>query len=276
MLQYVKDTPWVQQAVLLLKESVAEEVLMTEKDEKELNDSLYRWIGTYGVNEVSYINTSPKLEFLVKGEDVKWQLKVNEKLSTPPNFRTIIELKNSTVEIRGMTGLMGMFAVVRFERGDIITVQKVDEICQLRTVTPVETSRKSLYFGGGWAMHAENTVGKSNNAVPNDEGIVRATKRIFPGQEIFIDYNREKKRHPVEYLDAIIEMEGGQKGKVTGFAADNECKISYTVNSLEGGGEAIKLSEQELVIQLKEKDNRKRQRNEEDEDWTKKSKKRKN
>jgi predicted GIY-YIG superfamily endonuclease len=254
-MEYSKDIPWVRQAVMLVQEEEQE-----EDDEDENENMLYRWSIVGFVKKVTY-------RTVIEGKGVKWQLSVNTNMNVDnnnekkiskclPNFRPLIELRPSTAEIAGRKGVMGMFAAIRFERGDIILVQKEDESCLFQTLMPTSTSRKPLLFGGGWAIDAESIEGKMNNAIANDEGVVRAIQRILPRQEIFVDY-KKRTRHPVEYLDAFVRMDKGEKGKVTKFVADREGKVLYLLNSITGKKEAT-VDEKELVQKLMKSKKRKR------------------
>jgi predicted GIY-YIG superfamily endonuclease len=254
-MEYSKDIPWVRQAVMLVQEEEQE-----EDDEDENENMLYRWSIVGFVKKVTY-------RTVIEGKGVKWQLSVNMNMNVDnnnekkiskclPNFRPLIELRPSTAEIAGRKGVMGMFAAIRFERGDIILVQKEDESCLFQTLMPTSTSRKPLLFGGGWAIDAESIEGKMNNAIANDEGVVRAIQRILPRQEIFVDY-KKRTRHPVEYLDALVRMDKGEKGKVTKFVADREGKVLYLLNSITGKKEAT-VDEKELVQKLMKSKKRKR------------------
>jgi hypothetical protein len=202
-IRYEYDTSWATEAVRRLKQQPGE----AEQGE---DTSFYELILICKVKQMDENSQ------WVKREHMKWQLKVNKKMQPSVNFKPIIELQRSTVEVEGNTGLMGMFAAIRFEKGDIITVQKADEEVHFEKPTPSSSVMNNLYFGGGWALDAANIRGKNNNAIPNGEGVVRAMQRIQRGQEIFIDYKRLM-WHPVQYLEAIVENKGENKGKVRGL-----------------------------------------------------------
>jgi hypothetical protein len=228
-IRYEYDASWVTEAVRRLKQQPGE----AEQGE---DTSFYEWILICKVKQMDE-NTQ-----WVKREHMKWQLQVNRKLQPSAKFKPIIELQRSTVEVEGNTGLMGMFAAIRFEKGDIITVQKADEEVNFEKPTPSSLMTNNLYFGGGWALDAANIRGKNNNAIPNGEGVVRAMQRIQRGQEIFIDY-KPLIWHPVQYLEAIVENKGGNEGKVISFSPDDEGVIQYNIKF--SGGEELKLSEKE-------------------------------
>ena len=246
--EYTRETLWVKHAVGILKHKDDEQ---PEEKQEEIDSGFYHWILTAKVTKV----VAP---ILVKEPDMKWQLLVNYNPESPSSFKRMIELKVSTVNVEGKEGLMGMFAAVRFEKGEIITVYRVNEVPKMLTFNALSSTRNHVYFGGGWAVDAEEAVGKRNNAIPNDEGIVRATQRILPGQEIFVDYKRER-RHPVEYLDAVVKLSKGVRGKVINFGRNKEDKLYYLVKT--SAGDTVELNETELWSKLKKKSNsRKRHR----------------
>ena len=119
-MEYLKERPWVEQALTLLDLDREEEE--EEFDDEEEENQLYRWTILGPVKKVETKTSTVKI-----GKDRKWLLNVNERMTNPPKFRSLIELKQSTAKVEGKEGFMGMFAAIRFERGDIITVQRKNE-----------------------------------------------------------------------------------------------------------------------------------------------------
>jgi hypothetical protein len=246
--EYGKNVLWVKEAINIVNRK------RNEEEERNQFEFCKWFVMAHVMNVESPI-------FLPNGTEMKWVMCVNEEMKKLCRWRSIIEIKESTALIEGKKGLLGLFAAMRFERGEIITVQKMDEESQSRVLISTELAKKSLYFGGGVANDASTLERKTNNAIANDEGVVRAMQRILPGQEIFIDYKKEK-RHPVEYLDVIVEIEADKKGKVSSFGVDEEGKVFYLVKGSKG--KVIKLSEDEVVLKSKRKTKRtrsKRKRN---------------
>lgn len=102
----------------------------------------------------------------------------------------------------------GLFAAVRFERGDIITALVPGEEEAKEARLP---SKSNLKLGGSWAVRrSQEELGKSSNAiyVPNN-GLIRAKNRILPGSEILLDAEMQAV-FGFEYLDCLVFSEPRQ------------------------------------------------------------------
>jgi hypothetical protein len=91
-------------------------------------------------------------------------------------------------------------AMLRFERGDIITCLNVEEFVGHENNNLENDSL--LYFGGTLFRDCHN-IGKNSNACCISCGMIRATQRILPGDEIIVNYNLTRK-HPVCFLDCFV------------------------------------------------------------------------
>jgi hypothetical protein len=105
-------------------------------------------------------------------------------------------------------------------------------------------------LGGGLAIDANDANvrdGKANNAIGNEEGVVRAMCRILPGQEIYVDY-RPGEKHPTQFLGAMLKKTREGFGRVTRFVGDRNGNVVYVVKFTNGS--VRKMSEREVVSRL--------------------------
>ena len=168
--------------------------------------------------------------------------------------------------------------------GDIITLQSVGqqsekhfggESVMVRAKNSIDSMQGCLLFAGGWAQDTEEypLFKKPNNAIPNEEGVVRAMQRILSGEEILVEYD-SLTRHPVQFLDCIFE--GRKKegmGKVTSFTGDERGEVIYTVTYTNGSVDKMNETELERKIGRKRK-GVKRQKGKEEEKVGKEERKR--
>jgi hypothetical protein len=90
-------------------------------------------------------------------------------------------------------------AMTRFERGDIITCLCWEE---LKTKAKGCLREQKLFFGG--TLFRNGSMEKSRcNACITSYGLIRATQRIYTGEEILVDYDPVIV-HPVCYLDCYV------------------------------------------------------------------------
>jgi hypothetical protein len=130
-------------------------------------------------------------------------------------------------------------AVSRFEKGDIITCLTNEEVYGDGKAT---FENEGLYFGGTLFKAKGSEWEKNRNACLTSCGIIRATQRILPGEEIYVDYELSM-FYPVLYLDARIMREdrgrGAFKGSDNGIIIQIESgdgrKDTYTVKYKQDG-----------------------------------------
>jgi hypothetical protein len=103
-------------------------------------------------------------------------------------------------------------AIARFEKGDIITCLSNEEVFDDVKGT---FENEGLYFGGTLFNGEGSQWERNRNACVTSCGIVRATQRILPGEDIFVDY-KPSMFYPVSYLDARIMREDRTRGAFKG------------------------------------------------------------
>ena len=137
----------------------------------------------------------------------------------------------------------GLYSGARFEKGDIITVATEDEMDE---IGGGETSKR-LVFGALIGSRLIEGEKRCVNGIATNNGVVRATQRILPGQEICIDL-RPSKFDPIMVLDAVVVkskckiLEKETKGKVIKCRMSREDGIVFVVKHGNGEVEEIKLS----------------------------------
>jgi hypothetical protein len=169
------------------------------------------------------------------------------------NWKSMVELNKSNTKLQGQgyERMYRLFALVRFERGDVITVQRRHQrYCPIPFgILTKDEQLKDL--GGGLAIDAKDAnvrEGKANNAIGNEEGVVQAMCRILPGHEIYVDYRPDQK-HPTQFLGAMLKKTREGVGRVTSFGGERNGNVVYIVKF--SNGLVRKMSERELVSRLK-------------------------
>lgn len=108
--------------------------------------------------------------------------------------------------------VMKGLAIARFEKGDIITCLSNEEVFDGAKGT---FENEGLYFGGTLFKAEGSEWERNRNACVTSCGIIRATQRILPGEEIYVDH-KPSMFYPVLYLDARIVREDHSRGALMG------------------------------------------------------------
>ena len=174
----------------------------------EYHEELYWWEGRLGLNPKAPILNTEKF---AEAKKVFWFL---AQVGKKKERRILKEM--FSVEMVKDEGMMStkVVAITRFEKGDIITCLTDEELYDHAKGDFEET----LYFGG--TLFRKRDAGlwqekNSGNACYTTCGIVRATQRILPGEEIHVDYDGSHK-HAVTYLGCRIVRQHHLRGAMRG------------------------------------------------------------
>lgn len=232
MLLYEIDKEWV--CSLLDNQFTDREKLKQIYERK-----LYKWEMTTE-KKVSR-RQDPKV---VAADEARWTLLLNVKYgkAEKAQFKRILELKPSSLA----KSKYGMFALRRFERGEIITFD--DTRKKSANDSNSFANGEELFLAGDCAVDARTCNNENfggNNAYALSNGLIRAMQCITPGKEILVEYNSSE-HHPVQYLDCVIKEKGWsvrktreRLGKVVNYSNDRNGNLVYQVKYLDGHVERI-------------------------------------
>lgn len=208
------STAWVEESVKLRMDEKAlqkkrkfGEIDLNLDSDRHPEERLYEWERIESIEDVEIDNSNKKkaTDHGGKGnKDKRWLLSVNVAFGRKPvaaglGFKHVLEVKRSRIGSE-----LGLFAMIRFERGDIITVNTWDEEnSRRRKLELKELKDPKLFLGGGFALDGHAYEGRRTNSRMTSNGVIRATQRIMANQEILVDFNREC-LHPVDYLDCLV------------------------------------------------------------------------
>lgn len=150
----------------------------------------------------------------------------NGGLAAPPKFLSLFELK--PIQSRDNCDVYGLFALVTFDEGRIITV-KFDE-------EDAGGTTRALNFGGTLIRESEED-GPPPNARLTNNGVIRAITAIPKGDEIILESSMSRTTtHPVDFLDRIILTKNYRGAfirpflcRVKAFVRSTDGSVSYTV-----------------------------------------------
>ena len=181
---------------------------------------------------------------IVPADEARWTLLLNVKYGKveKAQFKRILELKPSSVA----KTKYGMFALRRFERGEIITFNDRSNT-SMNDGNSFENGEE-LFLAGDCAVDARTCNNEGfggNNAYALSNGLIRAMQCITPGKEILVEYNSSK-HHPVQYLDCVIKEKcwsvrktRERLGKVMSYCNDSNGNLVYHVMYMDGHVERI-------------------------------------
>ena len=214
--EYHKD--WVEKVV---RRGTHAKLTKRRKTKKNAVECFYCWKSV----EIFDVDAASHARKVVKEKGASLKLSVEEKRGV----KDLLEVKESVVA----KGEVGLFALSRFKKGDIITITMDED---------------GLGMGSGFAQTAGLLEGCSNNAIKTANGVVRATIRIMPGQEVLID-QEPSCFHPVMLLEAVVRKDASNvKGKVTSFSSSSVGSVVYNVSFEDNSVSKMPLEELSLLL----------------------------
>lgn len=173
----------------------------------------------------------------------QYQMSARNVVNKKENFCTILRVRPSRADKKQL----GLFAGVRFEKGDIVFVlekplNRKPNFTRKNAHGTMDVNETFPY--SGCALDASELKGFSNNAILVNNEFARAIRRILPADEIFIDYE-PKLEHPVVYMDCLVSKKDltysvtgpDALGKVTGCTNDGSGKVVFLIKFQDGSVE---------------------------------------
>lgn len=154
-----------------------------------------------------------------------------------------LEVRPSTIK-KGF----GVFATVRFEKGDIITARVEGQ--EYKDNGTEEPQIDNLQFGWQWIARKRGDDCKSNAVYVKENNLVRAKNRILAGAEIVLEDADSGSTGGAEYLDSIVFDEADiQRGPKSWHGLSN---IGKVISGDSYNGFVVYYQEKRLKVKMSE------------------------
>ena len=209
-----------------VKECLESGVSQRRKVERK---GMHKWFETAVFDK----QTEDDVSGVIKKKAGTLKLRVESKKGKGWSQKDTLEVKMSTVKM----GECGLFALVRFEKGMVVTVVFGED----------KKSQGFLAVGGNIVQKLKGEALYRCNAIVTSNGVIRAIQRIMPGQEIVVEDDPER-FHPVMLLDALVTKTASNvtcHGRVTSYSGNRDGEVLYSVAFDDGSVE--KVSTQHII-----------------------------